>query len=187
MTRLLAITVLFLGALAIFFVPARSAFDSTAPEKAKIADLQSALDNAEKIDAEREKLQAKYTSFTKDDIDKLNKLLPSTVDSVRLVIDINTIASRQGLVLTNVTILPRQNVSAGTAVVGPVSDLFEAIQVDFTVTGDYPSFKNFLNDLAHSVRILDVEKIAFASTKEGQYSYTLSIKTYWLKNPKSTQ
>ncbi len=184
MVRLLTILILLGAAIAIFFVPTRAIMDQITPDKAKVADLKSALDNADKIDAAREKLQAKYASFTQDDIEKLNKLLPSTVDSVRLVIDINTIASRQGMVLTNVTISPREKGSSSSAV-GPVSDLFEAVRVDFTVTGDYVEFKNFLNDLARSVRIIDVEKATFISNKDGDYSYTMSIKTYWLKNPKS--
>lgn len=185
MIRLFTILILFGAAVTIFMVPTRAIMSQITPDKEKVADLKTALDNADKIDAAREKLQAKRTTFTKDDIDKLNKLLPSTVDSVRLVIDINTIASRQGMVLTNVVISPREKGSNLSSAVGPVSDLFEAAQVDFTVLGEYIEYKNFINDLARSIRIIDIEKAAFSSNKEGEYSYTMSIKTYWLKNPKS--
>src|SRR3989344_6431630 len=106
------------AAVAIFFGPTRSALRATEPLSATRADLEQALESARKIQSARESLQAQYNSFKSSDLANLQKLLPSHVDNVRLVIDINGMASTYGMIFRNIEVEqvqdPIANPGAGT-------------------------------------------------------------------------
>ena len=89
--RLIITIILVVAAVIIFVFPTRGLLDVARPMEEERAQLEEALGNAKQIRAERDKLQERYNSFRTEDINKLHKLLPSHVDSVRLILDINTI------------------------------------------------------------------------------------------------
>src|SRR3989344_4468631 len=95
--RLLVTIILIISAGIVFVFPTRNILDSTKPLDGERAALEEALGNAKNIRAERDKLQERYNSFKTEDIEKLHKLLPSQVDTVRLILDINGIAANHGM------------------------------------------------------------------------------------------
>ncbi len=99
------------AAAVIFFGPTRAAMDATTPLVAKRAELNTALDSAKKIQTVRDSLQERYNAFRTSDINRLQKMIPTHVDNVRLVIDINSMASKYGMTLKNINIeQPTQSV-----------------------------------------------------------------------------
>jgi Tfp pilus assembly protein PilO len=140
------------------------------------ASYDAALSKAAQLHAVRDQLLAKYNSFSPQDLSKLQSVLPDNVDNIRLIIDIDNIASQHGLSLSNVQLGDLSGSSAQCS--GPVG----SVEVGFTVTTDYNTFLAFLQDLQHSLRIIDVDSITFnASVLPGSLTaYTLQIRTYWL-------
>lgn len=70
---------------------------------------------------------------------------------------------------------------------------YGVFSVNFTVQGPYDQFLQFLKNLENSLRIVDVTSISFTSlesekdskktsTSNSVYEYTVTIKTYWLKD-----
>ncbi len=70
---------------------------------------------------------------------------------------------------------------------------YGVFSVNFTVQGPYDQFLQFLKNLENSLRIVDVTSISFTSlesekdSKKGStptsvYEYTVTVKTYWLKD-----
>ena len=51
---------------------------------------------------DKEELLARYTNIGQDDKDDLRKVLPDTVDNVRLILDINNIADKFGITISNI-------------------------------------------------------------------------------------
>jgi Tfp pilus assembly protein PilO len=135
------------------------------------------------LHAVRDQLLAKYNSFSPQDLSKLQSVLPDNVDNIRLIIDIDNIASQHGLSLSNVQLGDLSGSSAqSSGAVGASSGPVGSVEVGFTVTTDYNTFLAFLQDLQHSLRIIDVDSITFnASVLPGSLTaYTLQIRTYWL-------
>jgi Tfp pilus assembly protein PilO len=144
----------------------------------------SALDKAQELHTLRDQLLAKRNSFSNDSLDKLHHVLPDNVDNIRLIIDINNIASRHNLALNNVDLGTlsgaTQSASAQSAIEGNASAV-GSVDVGFSVsTGNYDDFLAFLQDLEHSLRIVDVQKITFQTGSNNITNYIMTVRTYWL-------
>ena len=139
-----------------------------------------ALTKSQELKSVRDQLLAKRNTFSTEDVQKIQKVLPDNVDNIRLIIDINNIASRHGLSLKGVLLgdTSQASVKQSAAAVGASGDEVGSVEVSFTVSTSYETMLAFLHDLEHSLRLIDVEKISF---KGGAVSdYTFTIRTYWL-------
>lgn len=65
---------------------------------------EEALQKAQEMRTLRDELLAKRKSFSANDVAKLERILPDNVDNIRLIIDINNIAVRHSLSLTDVAL-----------------------------------------------------------------------------------
>lgn len=81
------------------------------------------------------------------------------------------VPSESGLILKNL----------GSASLSPLDGKpgIEAISISITVSGSYPSLKNFLKTLEKSARIIKVESISFSSpTEEEFFEFGLGLQTH---------
>jgi Tfp pilus assembly protein PilO len=156
-----------------------------------------ALGNSKALQSERDKLTAKYNSFNKEDLDKLEKLLPENVDNIRLILEIEQLAAPYGMALRNVqynkaeTSTTAQNspFAAGVARQQDRKD-YGTFDLEFTTYGSYANFLKFLRALENNLRIVDISSISFSANNpvtpqkaaSDVYEYNLKIRTYWLKN-----
>jgi Tfp pilus assembly protein PilO len=85
-------------------------------------------------------------------------------------------------VVSNVALgeVSKSSAAATSLAVGPSSDPVGSVSLGFSVTASYEDFLAFLQDLEHSLRILDVEKLAFTGEQGGKYTFDFTIRTYWL-------
>lgn len=154
--------------------------------KLQKADFDEALNNTEKVKGIRDELLTKYNSFSADNRRKLEKLLPSNVDNVRLIIEINNIALRHNLVLNNVQVSQAAAIQSNTGVPGDTS-LYGTVPISFSASGSYDGFLSFLSDLEHDLRVLDITGLNVKVGADGDYQYSFQINTYWLKPVESAQ
>jgi hypothetical protein len=98
---------------------------------------------------------------------------------VRLVLDIDRIASRQGLRVKNIAVNDGMNGDRKAAVVDDKG--FGTATITFGVSAPYDVFLNFLNDLEDGLRLIDVTALSINPTDPKTYDYTVTFKTYWLK------
>jgi Tfp pilus assembly protein PilO len=144
-----------------------------------VARFDEALTKAKELTALRDDLAATYNSFSTDEMGKLNTLLPDSIDTVRLIIDVDNIAKAHNLTLLNISV---SGDSASTQAVGPDSHPYGTMDMSFNVSTTYEQFKGFLEDVERSLRILDVDSIAFGQPDAvGRTTYTVRARTYWLK------
>lgn len=144
-----------------------------------------ALDKSKELREIRDELLSKYNSFQTSDLDRLIKLLPDHVDNVRLILDIDHIASIYGMRIKDVSINKKEDSKDG--IIGPDINPYQSVSLSFSVASTYDDLKQFIRDLERSLRIVDIVSIALAPsnvvTRNGAlYSYNISLKTYWLKN-----
>ncbi len=156
--------------------------------RAQEADFNEALNNTERVKEIRDQLLSKYNTFSQTDLDRLNKLLPDNVDNVRLIIEIDKIASRHDLDLKDVIVADSRPRSQPRAIAGEgsIADFSGAAYgtgaTSFSLSGRYSDFRAFLNDVERSLRIMDMTEVTVKPSEDPtKYTYSIKMQTYWLK------
>lgn len=154
---------------------------------AEKAQLNEAISNARALDAKIDKLTEAKNNISQEDLAKLDKFIPSHIDNVNLIIDINNIATRHGMIIKNVKV--RSGNEEGNAD-SQASDRLSVVSsqnkiadtyLSFSVTGNYDSLLGFLDSLADSLRVADVNSLSFSVDSKGVNQYNFEVKTYWVK------
>jgi Tfp pilus assembly protein PilO len=147
---------------------------------AQQAQYDQALTRSKELQSVRDQLLARYNAFPQDGITRLEKLVPDHVDNVRLILDFDAMASRYGMHVKNVSI-ESDDSRAKSGQIGPDQSASESVILAFTVSGTYDTYRKFLADLEHSLRIVDLAGLSFGTNDTGVYDYRVRLKTYWLK------
>ena len=167
----------------------------------------TALHTAKRISFRIDELTTQYNSFAVSDIERLEKLLPESIDEIRLLMDVNDIAVSRGVAISNIAIngggSGEDNVS-GTRALGEnpgfdstirgktIGGSIETTEITFSVTASYFDFNSFLRDLEKSLRIIDVTTVGISAVGVGStdtdtevsdiYEFNVSVDTYWLES-----
>lgn len=196
MTKYILPTILVLASLASFFLVTNPMYASLRTLKIQSQAYSDALTNSKKLQSVRDQLNARYSGFDPVALDRLNKLLPDNPDNIKMIIEIENIATPYGMILKNVKFdAPKKTADENGFVTGSADEIAAAskdygiFNLEFSTTGTYQNFQNFLKDLEKSLRIIDVSSISFSSVDSATanglsdvYKYDFKIKTYWLKN-----
>lgn len=187
-------------AITVFFMFTDPIYTDTGILRTEVASYNEALNNSKILENERDKLTAKFNTIDPDNILKLQKFLPENVDNIRLILEIEKIASPYGMVLKNVrynatntnvavpvATTPETQVS-GAAVVAPSN--YEVFDLEFSTSGSYSDFVSFTKDIESNLRMVDISSIDFSSDASNAnsktasseiYSYNFKIRTYYFK------
>ena len=174
--------------------------------RAQVAAYNANLVTANKLAQSRQALIAQYNNIPKTDLDNIETLLPDSVDNIRLIIELDALATKNGLSsLRSVDYDPSQiptvsSTSNGTTTTSdtstdgqnPTAALLPYGQfvISFQTTGQYSNFLSFLSDLEQNLRLVDVTEIDFTppttsvtttATPASGLTYKVVLKTYWLK------
>ncbi|MCC6290798.1 type 4a pilus biogenesis protein PilO [Candidatus Nomurabacteria bacterium] len=172
--------IVLIAAVAIFFSLSRPLLADIAVLRLEKAKLETGLDNARKLQEVRDELIKISREFPKEDLDRLNKMLPDNVDNVRLIIDINNLARGSGMSIRNIKIKSDQG-GTDPQVIADSGQKKGAVTLAFSVAGPYANFEDFLQRLARSLRLVDVTDVSFSSNEKNFYEYSVELQTYWLK------
>ena len=170
------------------------------PTYGEISDLQTqvdsydrALSNSKELQKVRDVLGDKYKALTASQLERLSKAMPDSVNNIRLILDVQNIAAKYGMIVKDV----KYDVLKESAPVGaPVTAAQAATQkkdygifdLELSLAGTYPNFVDFLKDLEKSLRLVDVASISFSTSERSQaeqqagaFKYDIRLRTYWLK------
>lgn len=146
--------------------------------KNELMNYENILNSSTKIVSQRDILIAKKNTITSTDIDRLERLLPSNIDNIRLIIEISKIAEGRSLVVKNISV---GDMTQSGDTIGEVALPYGTLSLKFTVNSSYNNFLNFLQDLENNLRLLDITDINFNATESGFYDFNVTLNTYWLK------
>src|SRR3989338_5996455 len=190
----LTATILLLASLGLFFGYINPAYrketGSDAVEKKSVRELtteraeyRAALQKTREIELARIGLLAKYNGIAAANREKLERMLPDHSDTVRLVIDINTIAAAHGVTLRNITVVDGVSggASARAGAIGPSEKLYETIELAFGIRGAYEDIRSFLEDIEKNLRVIDPVSVGFAAPQGEAYDVSMTVRTYRLK------
>lgn len=157
------------AAIGIFFFYTKPTYDQAQVQRTQITEYDAALVKANELQERKKVLLDKYNSFQPEDRDRLQKLLPDHVDNVRLILDLDNIASRRGMALQNVVVsTPGAGQSTQTAV-GTISSSkqkYDVLTTKFSTTGTYAAFQQLMTDLETSLRLVDLIDLKIARGTE---------------------
>ena len=171
--------ILIILALGVFFGYTNPLYQKIKDKQLQQSTIVEANKKAAQLRAVRDSLSQERNKISDPDIDRLKKMLPDAVDSVGLIIDMQNLALSRGVVLKGPHV--DEGGASITQGLGPDSSKYGTISMSFVVTNSYDNFLVFLKDLESSLRLLDVTSVGFSSNKDGQYDYTVTLQTYWLK------
>jgi Tfp pilus assembly protein PilO len=148
-------------------------YDHITATNVQVSDYTQALAKAREVDELKRALIAKYNQFNPKNIDRLKKFLPDHVDNVRLVLDLDGIASRHGLRIGNVaarkegdkvgTKTADDTIGIDTAVTDARS--YKSLILEFTVTASYQDYIAFIRDIEQSLRLVDMVGLTMEATE----------------------
>lgn len=172
------------AAIAIFVFYINPLYATIQQKQADYQKLDDANKKAMELRVKREKLTADRKKIDDIQLKNLDKFLPDGVENVRLIIDIQHIAS---LVLSQdikgAKVIGSANKVAGNGVasVGPDGKKYGTIALNFGVTTTYDQFIVFLQSLENNLRLVDVSDISFSAADGDKYDFNVTLQTYWLK------
>lgn len=178
MSKYLTPSILILIALALFFVyikPAYSRIGDTRVEEERFNELLSRSNELKDL---RDDLLEEFNSFSSEDVERLTRFLPDNVDNIKLLIELDGIATRHGMVVRDVTFDDQREVDNEFMV---QNEEIGKLSVGFTVSSSYDRFVDFLADLEQSLRLVDVDSIRFEIGESENFTeYNVTLTTYWL-------
>lgn len=152
--------------------------------RTQAADYNQILENARRLQEERNKLVTKYNAMDQSLLSQLNTMLPRNPENVKLILNLDAMAQKYGVALQNVKI---EDTAPATQTARPGQPAQNPdignLGITFTAAGTYEGFSNFIRGVEKSLRIVDIQKITFTALDDTKttYQYTVGIKTYWLK------
>ena len=166
-------------------------------EKVELSDYNEALDNSKIILGQKNDLLNAVNEIPQEQKDKLEKLLPSNIDNIRLIIEINNIAKRYGITLRAIEFgsTPGSGGSkADSSQMGQKSPTTNAVggnneygtvTLGFTTIASYRTCVSFLKEIETSLRLVEIKSVLFDAPASSQdkdlYTFRIELNTFWLK------
>ncbi len=188
---LIIFIVLTIGGASLYTLPL---WRSTQALSATIATGNERLATADSLGKSRADLISKYNSIPKADLDNLTTLLPDNVNNIRLIIQIDSLATKNGLsILQNVayTTHDAKTDDSKANVKAAARPPYEPFTISFETIGTYKNFLSFVSDIEKNLRLLDIQQVDFtpvppqntkdAPSANGLISYKVKVTTYWLR------
>jgi len=119
---------------------------------------QAALENQEQQNQLIQELKASK------ELEKLDQVLPDDPEVPELMIQLETMASQNNLILKSINFSENQGEIAAQVI----------------LAGSYQAFKNYLKAVENNLRLMDVVNLDFQAPKDSSlYDFNLTIKAYY--------
>lgn len=142
---------------------------------------EKVLETVNNIETKKNELLTQFDSISATDKKNIETILPSSFDFVKLISDIDSVASSYGISIKNIS-SKEMDPSVGTSIedAAPAKPYQSSI-IAFSFVASYDKFNAFLSGLEKSLRILDVRSVKLETQEKGVYLYNVELETYWLK------
>lgn len=169
-------------ALGIFFMYVEPTWNGAIAEtKVKIANDEQALAAAAAYSDQQQALASARNAIPQENLTKLETLLPDSVNNVGLILDLNALAARSGISLSNLDVAAVNTNSSVLGALPAAASPIGSINLSLSAAGSYTAFQSFLQGIEKSARILDIQDIAVKGSDTGVYAYQVKMRLYWLR------
>lgn len=186
MTQRILPIIIIIVALGLFFSYVHPTYTgNVAVLRAEIQGYDDALVAAEEYSRKEAELVGQRSALPEEQLTRLESFLPNGVDNVQLILDLNSLAARSGVELSDFDITSaggEQDKQEGSRFSLASDDLVDSLDLSVSAVGSYESFKKFLQGAESSLRPLDLVELQIDDSTTGIYSYDITFRIYWLKN-----
>jgi len=142
---------------------------------------ESSLEMVSNIENQKNELLTKFDGISAADKKNIETVLPSSLELVKLISDIDGVASKYGISINNIS-----SKEVGSSVGDSIDNAapakpYQSSIIGFSFVASYDKFNAFLSDLEKSLRILDIRSVKLDTQENGVYSYNVEFETYWFK------
>lgn len=158
-------------------------------EQQQINNYQSALAAATTFNQKESTLTTQYNAISPEDLARLQTYLPDGVDNIQLIVDLDALAARSGIILSGFQI--QNSDASGTSDTSTESSSTDtslqstnstnSLDLSVSATGTYDAFQAFLTSVEQSQRPLDVTQLSVKDSSSGVYTYSITFRIYWLQ------
>lgn len=176
-------------------------------EWAKFSNFRKEIDELGKISAEldgltkdRDQLVETINSLSQEDLTRISQAIPQGPKAADLMVLMENLTTSHSMVLNRIDLagftslktgevsgaVPQQPRPGALPSLKPKSNVsIKDFPLTMNVNGTYETFKTFLRDLEHNLRIIDVEDLSFTApggatgSKSSTVDFSIKAKTYY--------
>lgn len=174
----LALIVLALCIGYVFIYPSFGNISTLSNQKQKYEDSLQVVNN---IESKKQELLTEFNAIPEDERKNVETVLPSSLDFVKLISQIDAVAAKYGISINKITSTEVSSSIGDSIAVAEAPKSYQSSVIGFSFMAPYDKFNYFLSDLEKSLRILDVKTIKIGTQTDGTYTYDVAFETYWLK------
>lgn len=172
-------SILFLGtAIGIFLGPVKKNWEDINLLAAEKKDFNTVLSNSRELIDLRDNLIRKYNEIPEIDLARLEKLIPSGIEKMDLVVETETLVKKYGFVLKDIQVDIAKAEDKKSKANEINNNIFDAVYIDLSFSGPYKPLLSFISELENDLRIMEIESLSFDADEGDWYEYTMRIKTY---------
>lgn len=154
--------------------------------RGKLAEYRNALEQTKELKIQRDNAITASNNIGEADLARLSRIIPEKFDGVLFVNDINAIATRNGVKMSDFSTNETETASRDVSAEGEAEKPYKTVTVSFKLTGQYDQFIKFMKELESSLQLIDVSVLSIDSGRvqkatDNNLDYALEIKTYSLK------
>lgn len=159
---------------------------AVAAQRAQVKSYDTALAAADAFSEKESELLAEKAALSEADLARLSSFLPDGVDNVQLILDLDALANRTGVNLSNFDVTATDENQMTSGLTGnrlPLTNSrpAESLTLSVSATGTYGAFRAFLDGVEHSLRLLDLIGLQVNDSATGVYTYDMVFRIYWLR------
>ena len=169
----------FAGAVAVIIIGVRPIWQEIQTLSDEKAVFSATVDRINELRGIRDGLIQTYNSISQTNIRRVKKMLPDTLNSGLILVELSNLASQSGLLLKSTDVSTAAG-RAGAPITRSATERYAEIQLKLVVSGPYERFRSFLQNLEKSLRIVDVTSLSFTSAGQSGSSidFTIEAKSY---------
>ncbi|MEA2715291.1 MAG: hypothetical protein QOG91_319 [Candidatus Parcubacteria bacterium] len=196
MNRNIVAVILIVLAAGIYFTMTERIMGEANLVQADNVNYLKAIESAKQLLSERDKVRQDLASIEPADLERLNKMVPKSIDNIRLIIDLTNVALKHGFALQNVKATAGSAApgAAGTPAYAPAPSAgsaanqngisvptIDTVSISFSIIAPYQQFIGFMQDLEANLRLMDVTHISMTASDTGIYNFNVQLRAYWLR------
>ena len=152
----------------------------------KKSNYYEVLLKSKELKAQRDDVLVDYNNISDSDINKLNKIISETFNSVLFANDINAMAGRNNLVVKDFKVDPQRTEDRELMFSQQKNNPYKTTVIIVKLVGQYSQFVRFLIDLELNLRLVDVVKLSIKTlggprSTDNSLEYLLEMNTFSLR------
>lgn len=147
-------------------------------------EYEKAYNDSRDLQKKRDEMISTKKEISDDNLVRLGRILPTGYDSVKFIIEVEQMIRNRGMLLKSINIGEngeKQSINNNkNEIQAPENNekLYVTVPVVISTFGSYRSLRDFLDDLEHNLRLVEIESISFTAGETDSYEINIIASIY---------